>query len=61
VVYRGATISVYEVPLDIGHDSCRSQQELQEYSKILPHWSEKSGTFMDSKIVIFLFLHQKGT
>jgi hypothetical protein len=43
----------------IGYDSCRSQRELPEYTKIDPHCPEKSATFMGSKIVFIL--HQKGT
>jgi hypothetical protein len=57
---QGATFWVYEIPWDIGYDSCRSRRELQEYTKITPHCSEKSATFMGSKIVFF-FLQQKGT
>jgi hypothetical protein len=35
VVYMGgATLVVYEVAWDIGHDSCTSRQELPEYTKI---------------------------
>ncbi len=57
---QGATFWVYEIPYDIGYDSCRSQRELPEYIKITSHCPEKSATFMGSKIVCF-FLHQKGT
>jgi hypothetical protein len=53
--YRGDILWVYEIPYDIGYDSCRSRQELPEYTKIVPHCSEKSATFMGSKIVFFFF------
>ena len=59
--YRGDTFWVYEITYDLGYDSCRSRRELSEYIKITPCCLEKSGTFMGSKIVFFVFLHQKGT
>jgi hypothetical protein len=36
-------------------DSCRSRRELPEYTKITPCCSEKSATFMGSKIKKFIF------
>jgi hypothetical protein len=52
---QGVTFWVYEIPYDIGYDSFRSQRELPEYTKITPHCSEKSATFMESKIFSFFF------
>ena len=59
LVHRGATLWVYDIPWDIGYDSCRSRRELPEYTKITPHCSEKSATFMRSKIVFFFFCTKK--
>ncbi len=62
VVYRCATLWVYEIPWGIGYDSCRSQRELPEYTKITtPHCPEKSFTFMWSKILFFFLWLEKGT
>jgi hypothetical protein len=55
VWFTCATFWVYEIPWDKGDDSCRSQRELPEYTKITSHCSEKSVTFMGSKIVFFYF------
>ncbi len=57
--YRCATFWVYEIPYDSGYDSCRSERELPEYTKITPNCQEKSGTFGVSKIVIFYFRTKK--
>jgi hypothetical protein len=59
VVYRGVRLWAYEIPLGIGCDSCRSQRELPEYTKIIPNCLEKSATFMGSKIVFFFFCTKK--
>ncbi len=48
--YMGAALLVYEIPWDLGHESCRSRRELPEYTKIT---LGKSGTFVRSKIVFF--------
>ncbi len=53
--YRCATFWLYEIPYDIGYDSCRSQRELPEYTKITPHCPEKCVIIWGQKSCFFVF------
>jgi hypothetical protein len=55
VVYRCATFWIYEIPLAIGYYSCRSQQELPEYTKITPHYPENVPLLWGQKSCFFSF------
>jgi hypothetical protein len=50
---HGATLWVYEITYDIGYDSCRSQRELPEYTKITPHCPEKVPPLLGQKSCFF--------
>ncbi len=56
--YRCATFWVYEIPQDIGYDSCRSQRELPEYTHIARKkvpllWGQKSCFFFCTKKALY--------
>jgi hypothetical protein len=59
--YMGAALLVYEIPWDLGHESCRSRRELSEYIKNHPTLPGKMCHFYGVKNRVFFLLHLKGT